>query len=45
MCNCVHLLSSLCVCVCEKYQGEDTLRDLEDRSRSHLDIVNVEDYI
>jgi len=33
------------VCVCAKYQAEDTSRDLGDRSRSHLDIVSGEDYI
>ena len=42
---CVCVCACACVHACEKYQGEDTSRDLGDRSRIHLDILNGEDYI
>jgi hypothetical protein len=35
----------VCVCVCADCNGENTSRDLREKSRNHLDIVNGEDYI
>ena len=45
VCLAFELCVCVCVCLCVQSIGEDTSRDLGDRSRSHLDIVNGEDYM